>query len=77
MRDRFFTQKNCARCHKSFDGARTMSRFSTDCICERCAAEERNHPDYRKAVEAELESVRNGDRNFPGIGYPGEKSGRK
>ncbi|OQA85947.1 MAG: hypothetical protein BWY31_01566 [Lentisphaerae bacterium ADurb.Bin242] len=72
MTDPFFTKKNCDRCGKPFDGARTMSRFNTDCICMRCAEDERNHPDYRKATDAELNAVRHGDRNFPGVGWPGK-----
>jgi hypothetical protein len=46
-----------------------MSRFNTDCVCLRCAEEEKSHPDYRKAVEAEIAAIRNGNHNFPGIGY--------
>ena len=41
----------------------------------KCAGEERQHPDYRMAADAELAAVRSGDRNFPGIGWPG-KNGR-
>ena len=73
--DKFFTQKNCDRCRKPFDGSRTMSRFNPDCICEWCAEEEQSHPDYRKAVDAEMEQIRNGNRNFEGIGWPG-RNGR-
>ena len=47
----------------------------TDTICMKCAGEERQHPDYRMAADAELAAVRSGDRNFPGIGWPG-KNGR-
>lgn len=35
-----------------------------------CANEEQNHPDYKKASDAEIESIKRGDQNFPGIGYP-------
>ena len=41
----------------------------------KCAEEERNHPDYQKAADAELAAVKRGDTNFPGIGWPG-KNGR-
>ena len=51
-----------------------MSRFNTDTLCPECEQEERQHPDYQKAV-AELDAVRHGDLNFPGIGWPG-KNGR-
>ena len=40
-----------------------------------CEQEERNHPDYTKAAEAELAAIRAGDYNFPGVGWPG-KDGR-
>ncbi len=52
-----------------------MSRFNTDVLCPACIEEEKQHPDYEKAVAAELEAVRCGDMNFPGIGWPG-KDGR-
>jgi hypothetical protein len=52
-----------------------MSRFNEDCICMTCEEEERKHPDYAKAVEAELAALRAGDYNYPGIGWSG-KDGR-
>ena len=52
-----------------------MSRFNTDAICMKCAEEERQHPDYKLAADAELAAVRSGNRNFEGIGWPG-KNGR-
>ena len=76
MPDRFFTTKFCDRCHASLEGkSRQMSRFSTECLCPECTAEERQHPDYRKAADVEMEAVRSGDRNFQGVGWPG-KNGR-
>ena len=75
MRDTFFSQKKCSRCGCPLDGKpRQMSRFNTDCLCPECIEVERQHPDYRKAADAEMEAVRRGERNFPGIGWPG--SGR-
>ena len=74
MADSFFSQDRCDRCGSELK-VRTMSRFNTDCICMKCAEEERNHPDYEKAVDAELAAVKRGDMNFPGIGWPG-KNGR-
>ena len=47
-----------------------MSRFDTSCLCMRFAKAERHHPDYQKAVEAELAEIRKGNYNFMGIGYP-------
>lgn len=73
MTDRFFTQRNCDRCHGPLDGGRTMSRFNTDCLCIKCAREEKSHHDYQKAADTELDAVRRGVRNFSGIGYPGKK----
>lgn len=72
--DRFFTQQTCDRCGGPLQ-TRIMSRFNTDCLCMKCAEEERNHPDYEKAAASELAAVRRGDYNFPGIGWPG-KNGR-
>ena len=75
MQDEFFTKKRCDRCGRSLDDGRTMSRFDTSCLCLRCAEAERKHPDYRKAVEAELAEIRKGNYNFMGIGYQ-TKGGR-
>ena len=72
--DRFFSAKKCDRCGGELR-VRQMSRFNTDVLCMRCIEEERMHPDYEKAAAAELEAVRRGDMNFPGIGWPG-KDGR-
>ena len=68
--DKWFSKKRCDRCGGSLDGGRTMSRFDTACLCMRCAEAERHHPDYEKAVEAELAEIRKGNYNFKGIGYP-------
>ncbi len=54
-----------------------MSRFNTDCLCPECTAEEQRHPDYRKAADAEMEAVKHGDYNFPGVGWPGKNGRRK
>lgn len=67
--DRFFTQTHCDRCGAPLTGGRTMSMFNTDCICMKCAKEERARSDYDKARDAEVDAVRNGDRNFRGIGW--------
>ncbi len=72
--DRFFTVKKCDRCGVELK-ARQMSRFNTDVLCMRCIEEEKMHPDYEKAAEAELAAVKRGETNFPGIGWPG-KNGR-
>ena len=66
--DKFFTQKHCDRCGKSLDGGRVMSRFNTDCLCMECAEKEKDRPNYKKAVEAEIKEMRKGNYNFKGIG---------
>lgn len=71
--DRFFTQTHCDRCGGPLKDGRIMSRFNTDCLCLACERAERNHPEYKKAAEAELKAVKRGDRNFAGIGWPGNK----
>jgi hypothetical protein len=47
-----------------------MSRFNTDMICDDCENKEKNHPAYAEAVKAELNAVKSGNYNFPGIGKP-------
>jgi hypothetical protein len=73
--DEFFSKRNCDRCHKSLADGFNMSRFNTDALCHKCLDAERQHPDYQKAVDAELAALRSGNRNFEGIGWPG-KDGR-
>ena len=73
--DEFFNKKRCDRCGAPLGSGFTMSRFNTDALCMKCAEEERNHPDYQKAADAELAAVKRGERTFPGIGWPG-KNGR-
>ena len=75
MPDKFLTATKCDRCGGSLEHGRIMSRFDTSCLCLACEREERQHPDYQKAADAELAAVRRGDMNFPGIGWPG-KTGR-
>lgn len=52
--------------------AHIMSKFNEDIICIDCKDKERKHPRYKEADEAEIASVRRGERNFPGIGKPGD-----
>lgn len=70
--DGFLLQKTCARCGGSLKHGRIMSMFNQDCICMVCKEKETKHPDYKKAQEAELNAVKSGDYNFPGIGYKNE-----
>lgn len=62
---------HCPRCGGSLQIS-IMSRFNTEIICLDCEAKERRHPDYPKAVAAELEAVKRGEQNFPGIGKPAD-----
>lgn len=64
--DNFFTQKHCDRCGKNLT-VRTMSILNTDVLCMECKEEETKHPAYKKACEAELEEVRNGNYNYRGL----------
>ena len=57
MNDPFFSARTCPRCGTDLAPGRTMSRFNTDAICLACAETERRHPDYARAVEAELEAL--------------------
>ena len=63
MRDHFFDAKRCDRCGADLSGGRIMSMFNTA-----CSEKERQREDFRQAVEAEVEAIKRGDRNFPGIG---------
>lgn len=67
MRDKFFTQKYCDRCRMPLKNGRTMSQFNTQCICMKCAEEERKKADYADAVEAEHAEIKKGNYNYKGI----------
>ena len=62
---------NCERCKKQTDTF-TCSFFNTQNICMDCSDEERAHPDFPKAREAEYQAVKAGDMNYPGIGLPAD-----
>ena len=66
--DPFFSKTRCDRCGGPLSGGRTMSMFNTDVICMKCAAEEKERPDYQEARDAEQRAVKSGDMNFKGIG---------
>ena len=73
--DEFFSKRICDRCGKMLAGGFSMSHFNTDSLCFDCLEAERQHPDYQKAVDAELAATRSGNHNFEGIGWSG-KNGR-
>jgi hypothetical protein len=53
----------CDRCGKETNWF-TVSMFNTDNICMECKAKEKKHPNYRKAVEADMAEIRKGNYNF-------------
>jgi hypothetical protein len=46
-----------------------MSMFDTALICLECKDAESARDDYTEAAEAERQSVLQGSRSFPGIGW--------
>lgn len=62
-------KKFCDRCGKDITVS-IMSMFNMDIICTTCKEKERAHPDYEKASATERQAVKDGIRNFPGIGKP-------
>lgn len=61
----------CERCGKTTLGT-MMSKFNTQIICGDCKDSETQHPDYAAADQAEVEAVRSGNYNFPGVGLPAD-----
>ena len=60
---------NCHRCGKE-TSSHKMSYFNTQEICDSCDREERAHPDFGKAQDAEFEEIKKGNLNYKGIGLP-------
>ena len=69
--DTFYTQQHCDRCGGSLAEGRTMSMYNKDCICMACKKAEQQRADYAEAVAADHEAIKQGNYNFPGIGWPG------
>ncbi len=65
--DKFFSQRHCDRGGGDLKGGRTMSAFNLDCICMDCKAKEKQDKDYDKAVKADIDEIKKGNYNFPGI----------
>lgn len=61
-------RENCERCHKPTNGITIMSMFNEQVICMTCKNEERQRPDYDKALQADIEEIKKGNYNFKGIG---------
>jgi recombinational DNA repair protein (RecF pathway) len=64
-------QESCARCGESLV-ASIVSRFNLDVICMVCSDKERAHPRYAEAVAQVEDALRQGNRNFRGIGKPSD-----
>lgn len=62
----------CDRCETYQQGVfcLVLSYFNRQLICESCERKEQAHSNYTKARTAELNAVRAGNFNFPGIGLP-------
>jgi hypothetical protein len=63
--------ETCDRCQAKLDVS-VMSKFNVDTLCDRCAEDERLAPGYADASKAEMDAVRQGDLNFPGVGLSSE-----
>lgn len=61
----------CHRCGQKV-GAHIMSKFNFDLICSVCKTKETKHPKYAEASLQELCAVKDGIRDFPGIGKPAD-----
>ena len=61
----------CRRCRKETN-ITTMSWFNEDEICMECDEREQEHPDFKKAKDAERKALVGGNPNFPGIGKPAD-----
>lgn len=60
----------CARCRTEV-AVYMVSFFNLDSLCTDCQDEERRHPDYAFAAQAESAQVLAGNFNYAGIGWPG------
>ncbi|HWQ89508.1 MAG TPA: gamma-glutamylcyclotransferase [Desulfitobacteriaceae bacterium] len=65
--DPFFSQPYCDMCGKNLKDGHIMSMFNEDCICMECLEKEKLDKDYGKAVQADLEEIKQGNYNFKGI----------
>ena len=56
----------CDRCKRD-TLAFSMSFLNTDMLCPACLEKEKIHPRYDEAKKAELDAVKNGNYNYPGL----------
>lgn len=61
-------------CHRCYAPIRVsiMSKLNTDILCMACKDDEKALPSYQAGAEAEVEAVRSGNYNFPGVGLTPE-----
>jgi len=62
----------CPRCGKDTNGITSVGIFNSDTICIPCKEKEKEDPDYQLAVDTEMDEIRKGNYNYPGI-YPNYK----
>ena len=62
---------HCHRCYASIRVS-IMSKLNTDILCMACKDDEKSLPSYQAGADAELEAVRSGNYNFPGVGLTPE-----
>ena len=67
--------KTCDRCGVATK-TWTCSMFNTQEICLVCKEQERKHPRYQEACEADREAIKRGDYNFKGIGWTAPNSSK-
>lgn len=68
MRDTFFSKRNCDRCGADLSSGRIMSMYNNDVLCMTCKEKETHRSDYHQAVQADVDAIKQGNPNFPGIG---------
>lgn len=61
---------NTPRCERCYEETYTtiMSRLNQQTLCMKCAEKEKDHPNYKKAVEEERREVLKGNYNHT-MGY--------
>lgn len=64
-------ERKCPRCGGPLHHFAT-SWFNLEQICTECLIEEKDAPNWQRAIDAENNAVRCGEHNFPGIGLTPE-----
>jgi len=63
--------ETCDRCGKE-TYILIISIFNIQMICHDCEKLEKEHPDYDKAMTAEISQLKDGNYDFEGIGLPAD-----